>query len=243
MRKERQLPRLAKDFGQGHFIGQTFKLDVFSKSELEQALWLGWQSGCPIPQEVIGNYGVEFAVRRYSETNFWHNYIVRLAEHYGLGIKELRSFQLRPASEPPKKFERNSVTLSHAKGMDPMVTLPGYALSRVLIEQFGRKDEGLERNQERLIKGLQILDDVIAKAQTADELLAMLAGAVTETDADPVAVLSHVFSQGWLDEENSPTSLKRAALQMKRLSPKLWQSYLELSDEERRKNDIAEVIV
>lgn len=241
-----------KKFGRGHFIGEVLSQngpnsDFFDRPVEEQAELLGWFHGCPVTHELIDpqnlnpGRGPEAMLRRYAETNFWFNFIRNESREPNSDLYfSLGNPIVRKAHEPVGKHDLLSVAAKHLLEMSPMNTLAGYALPRVFIEQLGRSDEiTKEEAQNRLARGLKILETVLPKARTPNDLLALLSEAVIEADTDPMSVLGHALSRGWLEEENAETMLQDLKQKLREKAPKLWQFYLGLSEEEKEENGIA----
>lgn len=105
-----------------------------------------------------------------------------------------------------------------------MSTPWGYALARILIEQFGR---GEEQTAERMKKGLRIVDEVVKKSKTPVELVVRLAGAVVQADARAEAVLGHIFAQEFINEGQMFLT-GSVVEELKKRAPELWEKYLSI---------------
>lgn len=183
--------------------------------------WLkSWQKdpeniGKPEPNsDEVEKHGIDITRRRYDECDMVTGDIIAKIRKAGPKksnlLKGLTVSISRNEDEPAGYREKGSVPRSHEKRMSPRSTQVGFALARVLIEQFGWGDDNIswgdgKRTWERYEKGLDILDMAIAQAETPAELLAIVAELVTSpaNDAKPEKVLGHIFDTGILEEENN----------------------------------------
>ncbi len=190
-----------------------------------------------VTSEQIREHGIEAARARYDECDFvFTQWICGLAQKYNPDLlKKLTSPTLRQPSEPVGIFERNRVPRSHMEDMSPLSTLVGYALPRVFIEGAGR---GKDRTWERYFQTMETLERLIKESQTPAELLAKLAEAVTQQEADPIATLSHVLEPGILDEENNHIEYSLIAEALAQYAPSLWKKYQSLTPQERQEKGI-----
>lgn len=191
---------------------------------------LGWLQACPNPPLVTKEYGIDWTIHRYKECNFVGYVIMEQAKDLNPALsKQLSRPIRRPADEPAQGFDPEFVPKTHFTSLSLGSTPWGYAAPRVLIEQFGRK-EPWKVGEERVNKGLEILNETITQSSTPAEFLAVLADKVTHADADPTAVLSHVFAIE-LKNEGAFFLVKRVANEMKAKAPELWSHYLSLTSE------------
>lgn len=239
-------------FGSGSFVGEGLRSDLFDESITaeERAIELGWVAGCPIPKQLIESNapgrGAEAMEGRYGEVAFWFGQILDIAAEKNPKLLDRLMLPFpRFNGEPPIKYEPESVPDSYEDEMGPMNTLWGYATSRVLIEQFRGKGDSsaddMKAAQDRLARGLEILEDVVSMSVTPVELMVNLSERVCQADADPKAVLHHIMSQGKFEEENSPSMWELAAIAIENQAPKLWAVYASLSAEEKQKLDIYDI--
>lgn len=124
--------------------------------------------------------------------------------------------------------------------MAPRATTWGYALPRVAIEQAGRL--GQSRDQKRFFKAMDILDASVINSSSPNELLALLAEKAIENDADPIAVLGHIFAKEIPEEHGSLRPLRKIAKKIEEKAPKLWRKYKRLSPGEKDKNNIVNLL-
>lgn len=215
------------DFGTGRT--GTEILDLFQTSYRLRTRLLGIFHACPRPDEVMDEYDTperpERTFERYFSCNAWHEWAI-LGQSKRLN-PELYDLLVTPVprlpGEPVGVYEPKAVPPSHKYQMSPLSTPWGYALSRVLIEQFGR-DENC--SGARINEGLEILTEVIQMSQTPIELLANLAEIVTTRgQADPTEVLNHILAPGILNEENCRTMFREIVDMLKIKAPKLWSQY------------------
>jgi hypothetical protein len=242
-----------RGFGEGTLVGDRGD-GFFGLALRQQVEEMGWSHGCPVVPDVIAKYGrewaegkegameaeirqagMEMALARYAECNFWFGYICEAAKINPNLYKQLTSPTARREDEPDGQHSQDLVPRSHVREMSPMSTPAGYALARILIEQKGRDpDQPKEETQKRLQKGLEILDDLIPKRQNPNELAVRLAGAVCQADAGPEAVLSHLLPEGILREENCQSLFDDLVLRLREAAPKLYGVYRNISRERRR---------
>lgn len=205
------------------------------KDPYQRLRWLGWLDGCPDPVKVAEAWGLEWVIKRYWECNFWSTWILEQVkvENSQLAVQLLTPVSL-PVEHPAKGYDPDSVPASYLTTIFPASTPWGYALSRVLIEQLGRQ---WRVGEERVSKGLRLLNEAIKASSTPVEFLVVLADKVTKADAGPTAVLSHVFAVE-LEEEGKLFLVKQVAEEVKEKASELWQHYLSLSLQEREKAGI-----
>lgn len=236
--------RAGRVFGDGTLLGDRGE-NFLSKNQppekiRQQALELAWSHGCPIPNELIPLYGAREIRNRYGECNFWYkSWILPRTRELN---PELHKMLAKPFSrlinEPVGKHEPVSVPGSHLEQMSMMSTPWGYALPRVLIEQFGRCDS---RNRDRVMKGLDVLDEVIKNSVTPMQFVAKLSEAVVLTDADPHKVLGHTLAREILEEENCSNLLNVLVSILNMEAPTLMQAYWKLNTQERKNLGIIEI--
>lgn len=190
--------------------------------------------GCPRPNYVRASYDTpekpERTFQRYLSCDAWHEWAI--LEQSRISNPNLYRQLTTPVTrllpdEPVGDYEPEAVPPSHEYQMSPLSTPWGYALPRVLIEQFGR-DEAC--TGDRITSGLEMLVKVIADSNSPIELLSKLANIVTTTgQADPISVLSHILSPGILKEENCHTMFKEIASALRQNAPQLWETYKDLA--------------
>ncbi len=236
------------EFGTGS-VGPILNDPAFCKLDVrDQARLVGWANSCPVVEELTDpnnpnpGRGPEAMLRRYAEVNLWFGFIGRAAKKLNPDLYEqLMAPVARLRGEPVGKFEEGSVPDTHAEEMSPMGTLAGYALPRMFVEQLGT-GRGLDREevQNRLIKGLKVLDETLPVARTPLELLALLAeGLTTRADLTPAQALKHVLSKGWLEEHGAYTMMSFCKGMLARKAPTLRAAYQQMSAKERAQLKIA----
>ncbi len=229
------------EFGHGSFVGQIMsEPEFFDLSHQEQARIAGWVDGCPVVEELIDpantapGRGPENMLQRYSGVNFWFGYIAREVEDHNpvLG-DQLMAPLVRHTLEPVGKHEPESVPDSYETEMYPMNTLAGYALPRIFLEQLG--DGEPAEVADRMVRGLQALEEAIPEAESPLELLALVGEGLVKTgDVTPEQVLKHSLSQGWLGEHNATRTIVEFQDILTELAPTLWGAYQGLGDEEKQ---------
>lgn len=233
MRDER-LERRAP-FGSYMCRGQNnFFFDV---PQMRRLRILGWFDACPRPKDVAKKFGVDWTLARYSECNLLGAFILdRAGQINPILAQRLNTYIQRPSNEKPRNFDPESVPQDYAIVVYPGSTPWGYAASRVLIEQFGR-EKPWEIGDPRTTRGVDILYDAFEKASHPAEFLALLAGNLSKENANPTAVLGHIFAVEF-DEEGVLFLAKQVATEVQKRAPELWQHYLSLSSKERKKAGI-----
>lgn len=228
------------EFGNGSFVGD-FLHPTNNSLELaprDLARKLGFVAGCPVverltdPANVQAGRGTEAMIDRYGEVSFWFGQLSsQLSEqNYALSL-QLRLPIVRQASdkETITAFDEESIPNDYFDFMQPLGTIYGYALPRVLIEQMrgaGDDSQTTEAVQDRLIKGMEAFDE-ITNDDCSDlyELTARFAEAAVLLDADPNKVLSHVLAPGWLEEHGATWMFTKMKKALEKNAPILWSSY------------------
>jgi len=192
---------------------------------------LGWLQACPNPPAIAEEFGKDWTIARYLESNFVGALIIERAQILSPYLaKKLSTSITRLIDEPAKGFDPNFIPETHLDSMSPASTPWGYGAPRALIEQFGR-EKPWKIGDERVMKGIKILNEAIKQSYDPSEFLAILADKITQADADPTAVLSHILAIE-LKNEGSFTLIKLVAEQIEKKSPELWQHYLSLTPED-----------
>jgi hypothetical protein len=203
---------------------------IMNESPEGLARMMAWSQACPNPKAVMTEYGVMWTLRRYSECNFCYGWLFDRAEKLNEPLaQELVKGIWRGAQDKVGAYDPLFTPDHHKWLMSEMSTAWGYALPRVLIEQFGRDGN---RNQDRMLKGIAIAESVIKKSKTPAEFLARLSNEVVKADADPAAVLGHVFAVE-LESEGAGSSITLTVQAIKRHAPQLWEFYRGLSPDQR----------
>ena len=228
-----------RSYGDSRLTGGNEKFfDQPLTAQLEE---LAFSHGCPIPREVVLNYGggrkgTESAIQRYAECNFVFREIVlpyaetlnpalhaRLSAEYPLAMGESAQAPEHPA-RVPKDYGR---VLSGA------ATPWGYSIPRILIEQFGR---GEERTRDRYVRGLDVLEEALKVSSSVEELVARLAEVSCQANAKPEAVLSHVFAA---ELSGYGSYFEKLKVAFGERAPQLAQTLAALPEDEKRCQGIA----
>lgn len=241
-------PQEIGTFGHGSFVGSVMADPTFYDQPLrDQARAVGWAAGCPIVLELIdptnndSGRGPEAMLNRYGEVSFWFGQIVRTAEELNPDLhNQLTSNVPRQEGEDPLKFEIESIPITHLDRMSPLSTITGFALPRVLIEQFGTTQNlSREEVQTRLVKGMNALERAVTEARTPAELLAMTAeDLIVSGHTQSSKALKHMLGQGWMDEHNAQSMIDELKSTMQDKAPVLWSVYSALSEEEKRAQEL-----
>lgn len=176
----------------------------------------------------IEKHGIQKTRRRYDECDYVTGDIISKVRASGPAkselLKGLTVSKPRNVGELVGYYETGTIPRSHKKRVSPRSSQVGFALARVLIEQFGWGDDiSDQRTWERYEKGLDILDEAIAKAETPIQLLAILAELVTSPDAQakPNKVLGHIFETAIQEEENNYSEIAEIRLAISEFAPNL----------------------
>lgn len=231
--------RHGRSFGERSLLGD--KNDkFFDKPIEEQVNEIAWSEGCPVKDKVVGRSGPKEARNRYGEVIFTYQIILAEAEEHNPVLASLLKQRLqRKVDEPVGEHEPTSVPSSHLTEISAPNTVWGWALPRILIEQFGKRGE---RTQARMIKGLQMLESAVKKATTPLDLMAILSESIVKANP-PItdSILKQTFSKGYLGEENTAEIYKDLLRQIKSHSPILYKRFNELSSEEKAQKGVAEL--
>ena len=228
--------RWGRVFGEGTFLGD--KDDNFFGQPIKRRVeQMAWSHACPVREEVIGKYGEEWALRRYAECNFVFGLIIESAAgcNFPLYFRLLEPVNRVETENPSPNIKPKNVPPNFGMFMSPMSTPYGYALPRVLIEQFGRDDK---RTGDRIFRGLKIVDRKVKIHTDPIGLLVSVGEAVIKADADSEAVVSHILSKGILEEEGCVTMFKKIMSQMKSRASLLWLTYQKMLSDKKWKNEI-----
>jgi len=239
--------RYGRQFGGFTFLGDNADREgFFELTPREQAERLGWSNGCPRTKELSDpnhpHFGPEWIRQRYAETNFWFGEVVSMAEELNPDVAAmLVKYRKRESGEPADYFEPESVPETHSEEKSPMGGLWGYAISRVMIEGFGRGDN---RTQDRMLKTLNILEEILPKAETPAELLATLSERVTlKMEISPAIIFCHILPAGLLEEHNCHTDFEELTQQLQEKAPVLWHAYNALEPQTRVDFEIASISI
>lgn len=231
--------KFGRTFGERSLLGDNNK-DFFKKPILEQVSELAWSEGCPVRNKVINRKGPESARNRYGEVIFASQIVLAEAkEHNPELFFLLKQGLIRKEGEVVGEHESSSVPASHVTEISTSNTPWGYSLPRILIEQFGK---GKERNQTRMIEGLEILESSIKKTDSPISLIAIFSeGIVRNNPSITNSVLKQAFSKGYLEEENIFEIYGKLLEEIGKYAPTLYKRYNELSSEEKSEKGIAEL--
>lgn len=231
--------RYGRKFGDMTLFGNEGG-NFLEKPIAQQVLEIAWSEGCPVPQKVVKKYGAETATKRYAEIIFADRLIREEVKKHNPSLhKKLTEGINRKPGEPVGVHEPQAVPSSYQEIVPPPDTPWGFSLKRVLIDQFGKREE---RTQERILKGLEILENLATqKIDSPLEFLAKLAEEVIKTDGDSIQVMKNTLSKGHLDEQNFHALYAKLAEELKQSSPTFREEYNKLTPQERDKLGIAEV--
>jgi hypothetical protein len=238
---------MAEEYGKREQFGRLFSDNkllgddyTFPQKPInEQVDSIAWSEGCPVKNRVVGNNGPEVARDRYGEIIFARQMILEEArEHNPQLYQDLTVSLTRNPNEPVGKHEPESVPQSHITTIDANNTPWGFSLPRILLDQFGKRDN---RTQGRIQSGLEMLEEIVKEVHSPLEFMAVLAEQAVKADADIDTVLKSTLSRGYLGEENTHKLYHELAIQLQKHAPTLWQRYLELDIHQRTKFGIADL--
>ncbi|MCX6726648.1 MAG: hypothetical protein NTY75_02405, partial [Candidatus Shapirobacteria bacterium] len=154
--------RWGRKFGYGTFLGN--KGEKYFQEDIEKRVRkMAWSHACPVVEKVVKEYGPEWTEKRYAECNLFFGLITDEAAgcNFPLYFNLLQPVDRLPEETADPNINKKNVPLTFWRQMSPLSTPWGYALPRVLIEQFGRGENNKDRTAERITKGLQILEDEV----------------------------------------------------------------------------------
>lgn len=227
-------------FGMGHYY---YSGDVpLTPAEVYfEALRCGWSNGSPVTRELCNpthtNYGPQKMLSRYSETNAVFQTIQFLVDYYNRKLNQFVFYDRQKRINPVGKYEPNSVPPGHMDYMAPMCTIHGYAMTRVMVAAFGEPYGGV-----KAIRASEIVEEFrepVKGCRSRDDLLIEACKLAMTREVEIPTILGHVFSEGWLEEENSPEDLVRLANLMEARTPELIYTYITMGKEEKTTLGIA----
>ncbi len=231
------------EFGRGHFVGAIMEDPTFFDiSPADQARILGWADGCLTVEELIEERGGEAMRDRYGSINFWFGEIGRLVQEVNFPLYEDFNLPIRRLpNEPIGKHEDQSIPDSAHSEIPPSGRLAGYALSRLFIEQIGlNQDVPRLWVQQRMVRGMDIVEEAATRATTPLELLALTAaGILDKGDVDPLMILKQVFSRAWQDAHNSDSTMTAFKSVVHDVAPGLHFDYKLVGEKQRARLGIA----
>lgn len=205
-------------------------------SPKQQLAALARRDACTTPSEVVGTYGQEWTIDRYTQCNLVGGLIMDQAKIQNPVLHaELTQHRLRKKDEAPAGFESQAVPADYKKviyaGAKPVL----YAASRVLIEGFGRVPPGEVWpiiGSPRVQESMDVLYETLQTAKKPAEFLAKLSrGMVGIRGVSVDAVLGHVLAVE-LTQENAKTEIKQVVRALQKHAPDLWWYYVGLSPKE-----------
>ncbi len=232
----------SETFGTGSFVGDIMDDETFFDMPAEdQARFLGQRAGCPVVEELIHpdtGRGPEAMAHRYTQVNFWYGFIRREIDHYDKPLFEKFSkVTPRKEGESVGKYEPESVPENYTEIMTPINSLPGFSLSRMMMEQI-EAGENRDERQQRLVTGLRVIERAIKKSKTPLELMARVAQGLAEDGVNYDKIIKLILGQGWMDEHNAKTMLGEGKDALKEFAPVMWEYYEKLTPEEREEKGL-----
>lgn len=208
----------------------------FTSSAETKARILGWAGSCPVVEQLIAERGAEAMIGRYGQVNAFFQIITReMNKHNPALAKQMTHSVSRKDGEPAGKYEARSVPPAHETTIAPMGRLPGYASTRLLIEQWGINDDSLsdEELQERIKNGRDILHSAIEQSHTPIQFLAHLAEGAISADTASEIVLKNVFPSAWVEEHSGFSTIVELQQSVAEHAPRVWEAYQQMPDEQK----------
>jgi len=233
--------RQSLEFGHGSFVGGIMAdPQFFNLPARDQARVMGWVASCPVVEELTDpanpnpGRGPEIMIERYGQVNFWFGYIADEVEKLNPTLHDQLMVNIpRLKDEPVGKYEPESIPPTYLTEIAPMSTLAGYALPRLFTEQIGIGKNLTDKEvRQRYATAHASLQHAAKRAATPNELLAIMAEDIAQSDVEPQKVLSLILPAGWLAEHNAITMLEDFKQSLAELAPNLWHEYAKLSASE-----------
>lgn len=229
-----------ESYGSGEYLSPgalNLAIALFKKKKVQ--LWLARRHACPIPDEVERDYGLEKSIYRYSECNRVSRRIWNIAKHVNPDLYALLTqWKKRSPGEKVGKREDIHVPEIHLTELSPLSTPTGYALARIVICIMN----ALKKRKNDPNHAWKVVQKFVGESQTPEELLARLSDYALKCEVSPTEVLSHVFAQGAMDEENTRTDFYVLSLAMNAHALKVMEYYDRLQSEDKRREDILQTI-
>jgi hypothetical protein len=235
------------EFGKAGYTDPSVEGDINEPLET-QVVKAGWSNGCPSVRQLAfspsSQYGPEWMLHRYLETNSYGRKIAELAKRFGAkGVyRYMTEPVLRlPGEDRPGKYEPLSVPASHLWQISPMSGPVAYGSTRVAIEIRGREDK--ESASRRDVAEEVTYRTLLETWSMPNTFLALLGERAVRLGLkiDAEIVLGHIYDSFVLEEENITTYYVGFANILERVAPTLWQVYNNLRPDQRKELGIAEV--
>lgn len=196
---------------------------------------------CPTRNEVKQVYGTEWALERYASCNIVMEKLVleSAAELNPALLQSLITPTNRLPDEPVGEYEADAVPKNYATVMNLGSMSYGYSIPRVMLEVMGRDAKGrLDINHDILPNLVDGIEQAIRESQTPYTLLAKLADFAFSRGVTTDKLLSHIFAQGMIKEQNCVSQYKEIEAALEQFAPAIWARYVQMSDEAKRANDM-----
>lgn len=231
------LVRDPEQFGTGSFVGEIMQDDGFFEQDArDQARFIGWADGCPVVEELTDpanpnpGRGPEAMVKRYAEVNLWFTYVTdTIAQTNPQLAEQMRRPLPRLASEPAgHRIEPESIPDSFQDRISPMGQLAGFAAPRLFSAALAAAGEDKREKQKALAAATEAVE-LASSTEVSENPLEFLAAfsqnLLKSTSIDTETVLKTVLGKGWLDEQNSPTTITSFKMALEAKAPALWEHY------------------
>ncbi len=227
--------KYGRKFGVGTFLGDHGDRYLDIPDIRDRAHQMAWSHACPVSDQVMKDYGPEWTEKRYAECNFTFGYLIDVASkhNFPLYFNLLQPTERLPGENPDLGISKDNVPQSFWSEMSPLSTPWGYAIPRILIEQFGRGENNQDRTQARVIRGLNLVNREIVKTDNPIDLLIALGKNIIEMDANPEDTIAHIMAKGILNEQGCKTMFQEISQKMKKKAPKMWNKYQEMLKDDK----------
>ena len=177
---------------------------------------------------------------RAGETNFLFSLILDRAKKLNEPLyNQLAEPSRRLPGEPMPTgiYEPGTGPRDNDEYIYPMQGIFGYSPPRILSEIIGRREMGTTPSL--FVNAIELLDSVIVLSKTRSEFVARLTGKGFENGAGAIAMLSHLFPNGILTEQNCFTDYRDLEHDLRIQAPPVWRAYQDAHPDILMKNDIA----
>lgn len=233
-----------ESFGQGGLVScwRADNVPYVELPEVDKARVSGWYNGCPVVEELIMSRGAETMASRYNQINHAFLNIVETVNQVNPELADkLMSPVLRRAGEPVGPFETESVPKTYQTKMEPLGTLAGYVLPRLVIKEAEKSSavsnadvvENLDR-QASMNQSLVLLGNAARRAKEPEELLAIFAQDLAKLGhLSHVEVLQQILPYAWFKEHGAESVMASFRMQLLISAKGLWEDYVTMPEEEK----------
>ncbi len=212
-----------------------------AKLPLDKALFLGDSTGCPVAKTLTqepsqGGRGALAMIARYGEVIYWSGEAVAIMNRVH------RSDLVYALTQPIKRLADEPLGI-HDEGWTPkiledyiLVSPQLYALPRLATILVNSNKQSRAQN---VFLAQDTLEKCAFKSHTLNQLLVSFADSLVSFGFDKNLVLKNLLSKGKLGEDNCYSIFREILKEIRRRSPFLWQTYQDLTCQERTALGIA----